>query len=476
MRDVIKIGIGLIALAVFNYVIMGCSRDNTLASTEVENEIAEVVVSGTAATGYAIEAAAWIIFNEQGDTLAEGITDSAGAVYHHFTKGEVQQDEVLLLQVDGEYQYTGISLDSGMYRYPIISPISNYFVKNILLIDTLKKGVELPTRDSIRVLKGSMNRTLFGVNSTEILNDSSYVPARRSDWDRRPSHLDAYIHSFHAMGKQNSQYQTRLLDSIYQAGGSATLSAHRDFQLEYALIMSQFGVDSIQGTEYSTSFNNELDQNQMYEFQMALKFIQSDPFVLQQVDPYLHSQVTAIFLECLKSVIYIMDPYQSSEGDNYYLGEIMHISGAVVKPVADQLRSMNMNGFDSNDWEKLRVLMKALGEKAGGMFKGIEYKEWKTEVGDIRRLTERVIKDYIFIDFTLEAYLLEDRDTYLSEHLREFTDEELQAEMDRLIEQEGDIEFNTPPHIQYGDGNNLGPGPGPGPQGPQGGAGGPDPL
>ncbi len=464
MRDVIKIRIGLIAFIMGNYFMIGCSRDNTLASTEVENELAEVIVSGTAATGYAIEDAAWVIFNEQGDTLAQGYTDSAGTVYHQFTKNEVEQDEVLLLQVDGEYQYTGISLDSGKYRYPIISPLSNYFVKNILLIDSLKKGTELPARDSMRTLKGTMNRVLFGVDSMEVLDDSSYVPARRSDWEQRPSHLDAYIHSFHAMGKESSQYHTVLLDSIYEAGGAATLSAHRDFQLEYALVMSQFGVDSIQGTEYGSSFNNEFDQKQMHEFQGALKFIQSDPFVLQQTDPYLHSQVTAIFLECLKSVIYIMDPYQSSEGDNYYLGEIMHISGAVVKPVADQLRLMDMNKFDNNDWEKLRVLMKILGEKAGGMFKGIEYQEWKNEVGDIRRLTERVIKDFIFIDFTLEAYLLEDEELYISKHLREFTDVELQVEMDRLIDQEGDIDFQKPPHI------------GGGPRGPHEGMGGPAPL
>ncbi len=438
--------------------VVGCTRSETIASTEVENEIA-VKISGSAATGYAIEDADWIIQSESGDTLATGTTDSIGSIIHAFEEGEVREDARLIITVDNGEKYRGISFEEGTHRYPVISPLSEYFTESFVKISQSGSAFIVPKIDSLHKLEKEMHVMLYGVDSGMVLRDSTFKPARKGMREGEPSELDLFIHSVTEISNGTSGGRDSLFEVHRYDDGKGPLVQNRDMQRQYAQTVSLFEIPDDKKELYFKSFDYGDQKSNVGQFGAVMDMVRTSKFLEKYNGHPVRREVEAVYLETVNSTVSVIDNNREMVADGEYWLHLGHIVNVAMQPIHKDLELIVVEELSAIQWNAIELYGRLLGIQVGRMIEALTFAPLKANPDSVDFLVHTLVVDLVLNSFDIHEYLASDFQKYRDDHVNKPSDFDIKEALERIKNDE-----------RLGPGS--GPGPGPSPNGgtPQNGA------
>ncbi|MGL1934018.1 MAG: hypothetical protein OCD01_03330 [Fibrobacterales bacterium] len=430
--------------------VVGCSRSEPIASTEVENEIA-VKISGSAATGYAIENAEWIIQSEAGDTLATGVTDSVGSINHLFDEGAVSEDAFLIITVDTDEKYRGISFKTGVNRYPVISPLSEYFTESFAKISQSGPAFVVPKIDSLVQLEKEMQLMLYGVDSGSVLRDSTFKPARKGVNKGEPSELDLFIHSVTEISSGTPLGRDSLFEVHRFGNGGDPLVQNRDMQRQYAQTVSLFEIPDDRREQYFDRFGEE---SQVGQYGEVMEMVRASRLLERYNGLLVRRDVEAVYLEVVNSAISILDKNRDMINDGEYWIHLGHVVNVAMHSMESDLDGLDVEALSAKQWSGLERYGHVLGIQVGRMLEVLTFAPLKVNPDSVDLLVHTLIVKLVLGSFDMDEYLESDFEKYLDEHLNKPTPQEIKEVLERIkidggagpAPSSGGAQKNKPPH------------------------------
>lgn len=244
----------LSACTLGTYGLLACS-DSRTASTEVENEMRTLALTGLAATGAATALATVDFIAPSGLLLAQDTTDSSGTFHTTLSLSANQLPLLIRIQTDSVLLYTLLadstadqSLDS---LFVLANPLTS-LVARALLGDTLahpESGFNAPSYAAIHSQGSLIMGQLFGsdIDWAAFYQNPLFHPYIPSRPEQGAGTNDAILHTLGDAARAQGQSIDRYLDSLYASPQPQQL-LEQDFRFQVATNMFKLGVDSSEAT------------------------------------------------------------------------------------------------------------------------------------------------------------------------------------------------------------------------------------
>lgn len=255
--------------------LLACS-DRGTASTEVENELQTVALTGIAATGAACALAPVAMYAPNGTLIAQDTTDSAGAFLTTVKLDKAQLPVLVRIQTAGTILYTFLtdttSARSADTLFALANPLTSLVVRQQIgtSIDQPENGFTAPPMDSVQATGDRAMSRLFGGNVAwnDFYRDQEFRPYEPAHPEKGAAPNDALLHTLGDEARRLGLTIDAYLDSLYRNPPAQNL-LEQEFRFQVASNMILLGVDSLQATKQIRKWQN--DSTEMEGYYRALR-------------------------------------------------------------------------------------------------------------------------------------------------------------------------------------------------------------
>jgi hypothetical protein len=232
--------------------LFACS-DSQRASTEVENELTVSSVQGIAASGYAMQQAAWELVAPSGARIAQGTTDSLGGFSALLDSTVAQEPRPWMVRVMSSTDTLAALLLSDTTKtisdtlFGMVNPITDFVARQLLgpAVGNPTGGYLAPIADSVTAMGERAVGAVFGkgLDYYQFSQDRNFRAALPGGFnDRIPTSSDMLLHSLHQQAENDSLDLKHLMDTLYQDKIGNPLLGKEPFRLILAANMAIFNL------------------------------------------------------------------------------------------------------------------------------------------------------------------------------------------------------------------------------------------
>jgi hypothetical protein len=414
------------------------------ASTEVENELQTVALTGIAATGAACALSSVAMYAPSGELIARDTTDSAGVFL-----ATVKLDKALLpllvrVQTDSTILYT-LLMDTTANQtadtlFALANPLTSLVTRQQLgaALSQPANGFTAPPLDSIRAIGERAMSRLFGtkVAWNDFYHDHDFQPYEPSHPEKGAGPNDALLHTLGDEARRLGLGIDAYLDSLYQNPPAKKL-LEQEFRFQVASNMVMLGVDSLQATEQIREW--QPDSTEMEGYYQALRNNQHNG--PPPVDSLEANQGTARRATD-EALLLVAQIYTGTATYDSAMNNLSALARTVFLSTDEALSPLRDDGISPETMDSLYPLALEIAKQAVQTLVHYSPAQWASDGPRLQGIAKSVIAATVTDDFDLIAYAQSaDPAAYFAAHYVAPTEAEREA---AIAEAEAAASLDTP--------------------------------